>query len=200
MTNREEAILALKELRDWEGLPYCIEEPMKREGVAVITQEVIDMAIKSLEQKWIPVSKKLPEKKDWYIVTKECGEYHFIDYAYFDGETWLERRAEWRKLVYAYDIIAWMSNPQPYYEEKKALEQEDVFDKIKAEVEKLPITDTAVKLVAEILDKHKTESEEVAMDANSNKGVLEKINEEQDSLIATCKAWDKAIEKDGYVD
>lgn len=50
MTNREEAILGLKELRDWEGLPYCIEEPIQREGVVVITQEVIDMAIKALEQ------------------------------------------------------------------------------------------------------------------------------------------------------
>lgn len=50
MTNREEAILGLKELRDWEGLPYCIEEPMQREGVVVITQEVIDMAIQALEQ------------------------------------------------------------------------------------------------------------------------------------------------------
>lgn len=50
MTNREEAILGLKELRDWEGLPYCIEEPMQREGVVVITQEVIDFAIEVLEQ------------------------------------------------------------------------------------------------------------------------------------------------------
>ena len=33
----------------------------------------------------------------------------------------------------------------------------------------------------------------------ADKGVLEKINEKQDSLRATCKAWDEAIEKDGYV-
>lgn len=48
-TNKE-AILALEELKDWEGLPYCIEEPMQTEGVAVITQEIIDMAIKALDQ------------------------------------------------------------------------------------------------------------------------------------------------------
>ena len=35
-----------------------------------------------------------------------------------------------------------------------------VLDKIRAEVEKLPITDTAVKLVTEILDKYKAESED----------------------------------------
>lgn len=33
----------------------------------------------------------------------------------------------------------------------------------------------------------------------ADKGVLEKINEKQDSLRATCKAWYDAIEKDGYV-
>lgn len=41
--------------------------------------------------------------------------------------------------------------------------QEDkmqVLDKIRAEVEKLPITDTAVRLVTEILDKYKAESED----------------------------------------
>ena len=30
-------------------------------------------------------------------------------------------------------------------------------------------------------------------------GVLEKIAETQNSLKSTCKAWDEAIEKDGYV-
>lgn len=47
----EEAILALEELRDWDGLPYCIKEPMQREGIVVITQEVIDTAIKTLQQR-----------------------------------------------------------------------------------------------------------------------------------------------------
>ena len=37
----------------------------------------------------------------------------------------------------------------------KALEQESILDKIRADVEQLPITDTAVRLVTEILDKYK---------------------------------------------
>lgn len=41
----------------------------------------------------------------------------------------------------------------------KALEQESILDKIRAEIERLPITDTAVRLVTEILDKYKAESE-----------------------------------------
>ena len=36
----------------------------------------------------------------------------------------------------------------------------EILDKIRAEVEKLPMTATAVKLVTEILDKYKAESEE----------------------------------------
>ena len=34
----------------------------------------------------------------------------------------------------------------------------------------------------------------------ADKGVLDQINEKQDSLRATCKAWDEAISRDGYVD
>ena len=35
----------------------------------------------------------------------------------------------------------------------------EVLDKIRAEIERLPITDTAVRLVTEIIDKYKAESE-----------------------------------------
>ena len=33
----------------------------------------------------------------------------------------------------------------------------------------------------------------------ADKGVLAKINEKQNSLRATCKAWEEAINRDGYV-
>lgn len=33
-----------------------------------------------------------------------------------------------------------------------------------------------------------------------DKGVLEKLSEDQDSLLKTCSEWDKAIEKRGYVE
>lgn len=41
----------------------------------------------------------------------------------------------------------------------KALEQDTTLAKIRAEIEQLPITDTAIRLVGEIFDKYKTESE-----------------------------------------
>lgn len=44
-------------------------------------------------------------------------------------------------------------------EQNLEMRQEHILDKIKAEIEQLPITDTAVRLVTEILDKYKVESE-----------------------------------------
>ena len=98
--------------------------------------------------------------------------------------------------------------PEWYALEKaiEVLEQRDILDKIKAEINTMPCAITSMReiyvrrdKVINILDKYKAESGEIAMETNPNKGVLEKINEEQDSLRATCEAWDKAIEKDGYV-
>ena len=37
--------------------------------------------------------------------------------------------------------------------------EREVLDKIRSEIERLPITDTAVRLVTEILDKYKAETE-----------------------------------------
>lgn len=39
----------------------------------------------------------------------------------------------------------------------KALEQESILDKIRAEIEQLPITDTAIRLIGDIIDKHQAE-------------------------------------------
>lgn len=38
--------------------------------------------------------------------------------------------------------------------------ESDALDRMRAEIEQLPITDTAIRLVTEILDKYKAESEE----------------------------------------
>ena len=97
MTNREEAILGLKELRDWEGLPYCIEEPMQREGVVVITQEVIDTAIKALEQKDVvdKIKAEIIEKFDNCNICE-----WFEDYDYDENDI-----SEYRWVGHISDII-----------------------------------------------------------------------------------------------
>jgi hypothetical protein len=38
------------------------------------------------------------------------------------------------------------------------------------------------------------------LQGESDKGVLEKLSEDQDTLLKTCSEWDKAIEKRGYVE
>lgn len=105
----------------WQELKETITEMRDNDGTGT-QQEVCKFLANYMEtlekqmqeSKWITVSKDCPKKKGWYITTRECGKYHFIDYDYFDGENWLEQRPEWRKLVYAYDIIAWMPKPEPY--------------------------------------------------------------------------------------
>lgn len=80
MTNEEEVILALKELKDWEGLPYCIEEPMQNEGIAVITNEALDVAIKALEQ-----------KQNIHDTCKKCVE--FSEFEQQESEDCISREA-----------------------------------------------------------------------------------------------------------
>ena len=42
-------VSALQELKGWEGLPYCIEEPMGIEGLGVVTDDLIDNLIALIE-------------------------------------------------------------------------------------------------------------------------------------------------------
>lgn len=42
-------VSALQELKGWEGLPYCIEEPMGIEGLGVITDDLIENLITLVE-------------------------------------------------------------------------------------------------------------------------------------------------------
>lgn len=42
-------VSALQELKGWEGLPYCIEEPMGIEGLGVVTDDLIENLITLVE-------------------------------------------------------------------------------------------------------------------------------------------------------
>ena len=45
----DDMVSALKELKGWEGLPYCIEEPMGIEGLGVVTDDLIENLIMLVE-------------------------------------------------------------------------------------------------------------------------------------------------------
>jgi hypothetical protein len=65
------------------------------------------------EPQWIPVSKKLPNKKDYVIVTTKCGE---VIEAQF--EVWNSGVKEWwidnDNTLEFDDVVAWMELPKPY--------------------------------------------------------------------------------------
>ena len=78
-------------------------------------REALDMAIKALEQTvWIPVSERLPEKQDCYLVTtKWKGSHSGNVYIETNMAVYREKPKEWDCV----DVIAWMPLPEPYKED-----------------------------------------------------------------------------------
>lgn len=72
------------------------------------------------EQRWIPVSERLPEEEGWYLVTVH-PDYIVPDSMHTDSLYWLD--GKWwfydydaRTAVWLDPIIAWMPLPEPYEE------------------------------------------------------------------------------------
>lgn len=83
----------LNELKDYtEDLPHYSPDEVA---------EALEIAIKALEQRWIPVSKKLPDDNTVIFYTDNKGETGMICY-------WEDLPREFE------DIIAWMPLPEPY--------------------------------------------------------------------------------------
>lgn len=74
--------------------------------------EALELAIKALEQaRWIPVSKRLPEKHDCYLVTtKWKGSYSGDIYTETNMAVYREKLEEWDSV----GVIAWIPLPEPY--------------------------------------------------------------------------------------
>lgn len=90
---REEAIEQLNNVRD------------------LISEEAIDMAIEALEQtRWIPVSERLPQDSDYYLVTTSWGDVEQIWFAHKKDYDITE--SEWREDDD--NPVAWMPLPEPY--------------------------------------------------------------------------------------
>ena len=64
---------------------------------------------KQEQDRWIPVTERLPEKEGCYLVTvKNDHERRYSKTAWYCGDGWFARQ----------DIIAWRLTPEPYTEEE----------------------------------------------------------------------------------
>jgi len=68
------------------------------------------------EQRWIPVSERLPKKDGRYQVTRYdyVTNTEFIDILWYEENLWWNRRS-----TGDYAVIAWMPLPEPYAERRE---------------------------------------------------------------------------------
>ena len=103
-------VSALQELKGWEGLPYCIEEPMGIEGLGVVTDDLIENLITLVE-----FVEDLPSDLEQ---CKEKVSYVSYDSDMFDGAV---NKGLDRAIGHVKDFVNGLENP----EEVKAYEYED---------------------------------------------------------------------------
>lgn len=64
--------------------------------------------------KWIPVTERLPNKQDDYLVTIPLDNNSlYVDVLHFHKGKFYETDSEWGDVVYD-DVLAWMPLPEPY--------------------------------------------------------------------------------------
>lgn len=79
----------------------------------LIALEMAISALKESKGEWIPVSERLPEKNDVYLVAVEMAGYPQRDVDGFIGQA----SRKWEK--YGNKVVAWMSLPEPYKAESE---------------------------------------------------------------------------------
>lgn len=110
-----------------ERLKMILEEATADEdAVCYVTSDdadALEMAIKALEQRWVPVSERLPEQPYGCLVTIEdeepmTGQWFENILPYFvgwDGERWNDADG----VRCPFEVIAWMPLPEPYKAESE---------------------------------------------------------------------------------
>lgn len=72
------------------------------------------------EPRWIPVTERLPEESDDYLITNIAGD---VEMAYFaHPKDYTISKGEWREICYEEDIVAWMPLPKSYNAENEVKE------------------------------------------------------------------------------
>ena len=111
-------------LSNLEGLRLA-STSMERDHFEQVIMEQFDalrarISALEAEQRWIPVSERLPDKSGWYLTVSDEGI--FIDLAYFELSSshhyarpdgfmgWQDRHYEWYEDG---DVTHWMPKPPP---------------------------------------------------------------------------------------
>lgn len=79
--------------------------------VGAFMKIIIDTTTADEQDKWIPVSERLPEEDGVYLVTLEIENSEFIDMAMF---IYSEKDCCNNGFHKAYTVIAWQPLPEPY--------------------------------------------------------------------------------------
>ena len=108
--NKEQAIEILKTDSCYE-CTYGCRSPITCGAEICPLKQATQVAIDSLDNEWVDVRDRLPNKEDWYLTTHEHGEV-ILHYFTFTGKQFVynhpleaERRTP---------VIAWKPLPQPY--------------------------------------------------------------------------------------
>lgn len=103
-------IECIKQLPSVQSKERCIAKiTFSKEDLERIVKEQIEEIKKELSQKWIPISVKLPEKRQDVIVTVNDGM------IYTDTDEWIETGF----FAYGHNVIAWMPLPEPWKGEEE---------------------------------------------------------------------------------
>lgn len=107
MTN-DKAIERIKAFRDY----LCGGNPIWDVGEC---REAFDIALAAMEQKWIPVSERLPNQNERFLVQYEDGG---IDVARCSDVNpfWTNLKTDWHWVgtVQFAEVVAWMPLPEPW--------------------------------------------------------------------------------------
>lgn len=118
MTNKEAIRIAQGLITDFK----CESETMV---------DFCNTVIKALEQRWIPVSERLPKERDWYLAVFKESDTGFqliprvADYIGMGENKWLLMDENGLPSEYwdLLECIAWMPLPEPYKAESEVVKE-----------------------------------------------------------------------------
>ncbi len=120
LKKREERIknMTLAEARDIVGKIYGHSD-MRMESDKAL-QMLLDCADKALEQRWIPVTERLPKENGQYLITVKYKPEAGYENIYAEHGEWTD--GQWDMFCFGHcgeveDIVAWMPLPEPYKED-----------------------------------------------------------------------------------